>query len=163
VGQAAGDSLVHDVASWMDGYFHAAAVASALVLDTWLGSVHDAPAVVARFEEAFALLQAAPRAAARWPGHKELLLTLERAAPCIAMRFGVPVFDMLERWTAVRDPVLREAIDRMIGSRKLAGRYGSEVDRVRRALHATRPAPRNPDHDVGPTRDRSQNRRRDGR
>lgn len=163
IGHAAGESLVTDVASWMDGYFHAAAVVLALALDPWLGSLHDSKPVVARFDEAFALLRAAPRSAARWPGHKELLLALERATPSIALRFGVAVFDMLERWTASSDPTLRESIATMIFSEKLAGRHASDLDRVRRALDATRPAPRNPDHDVGPTRDRSRNRRRGGR
>ena len=163
IGQVAGEALAGDVAPWMDGYFHAAAVVLALALDPWLGALHDPSVVVARFDEAFALLQAAPRAAARWPGHKELLLALERATPCVALRFGVPLFDMLVRWSTVSDPTLREAIARMVSSPKLAGRHGSELDRVRRALDATRPAPRNPDHDVGPTRDRSGNRRRGGR
>jgi hypothetical protein len=160
VGSAAGDALVREVAPWMDGYFHASAVVSALALDTWLGTLHDASVVVARFDEAFALGHGAPRAAARWPGHKELVLALERAAPGIAARFGVPVFDMLVRWSAVRDPILREAIARMLRSKRLSGRFGPEIDRVRRALDAARPAPRNPDHDVGPTRDRSHSRRR---
>ena len=163
IGQAAGESLVRDVAPWMDGYFHAAAVVLALALDPWLGSLHDSDTVVARFDEAFALLQAAPRAAARWPGHKELLLALERATPSVALRFGASVFDMVERWSVVSDPTLREAIERVIGAKKLAGRHASDVDRVRRALDASRPAVRNPDHDVGPTRDRSRNRRRGGR
>jgi hypothetical protein len=163
VGQVLGESLVGDVASWMDGYFHAAAVVQALALDPWLGTLHDPSPVVARFDEAFALLQAAPRSAARWPGHKELLLALERATPGVALRFGVPIFDMLARWSATPDPTLREAIAAMSSSRKLTGRHGPELDRVRRALEATRPAPRNPDHDVGPTRDRSRNRRRSGR
>lgn len=163
VGSGAGDALVRDVATWMDGYFHAAAVVHALALDAWLGALHDVDSTVARLDDAFARLRTAPRAAARWPGHKELVLALERATPCIASRFGVPVFDMLARWSAVEDPVLREGIARIIGSRKLAGRYRSELDRVRLALDASRPAPRNPDHDVGPTRDRSRNRRRSAR
>jgi hypothetical protein len=163
VGDAAGDALVRDVAPWMDGYFHAAAVVLGLALDPWLGRLHDVDAVLARLDEAFSLANAAPRAAARWPGHKELLLALERATPCVAVRFGVPAFDMLVRWSVVKDPVLRETIARALRSPKLAGRHGSEVERVRRALDATRPAPRNPDHDVGPTRDRSGNRRRPGR
>jgi hypothetical protein len=162
IGQAAGNALVVDVESWMDGYFHAAAVLRALALDAWLGTLQDAGAVVARLEQAFALAQDAPRAAARWPGHKELLLALEGTTPSIAARFGVPIFDMLARWSAAKDPVLRETIAKAIGSQKLKGRYRAEIDRVLRALEDTRPAPRNPDHDVGRTRDRSRKRRRGG-
>src|SRR6202022_1528277 len=61
VGSAVGDRLVRDVAPWMDGYFHAAAVLLALALDAWLGRLRDVDAVVARLDEAFALAQAAPR------------------------------------------------------------------------------------------------------
>lgn len=160
VGGAAGDALVRDVASWMDGYFHAAAVVRALASEAWLASLHDADAAVARLDDAFALLRDAPRAAARWPGHKALLEALGAAAATVATRFGVPVLDMLERWSATHDPVLRELVETTLRSRKLAGRLGPEVDRVQRALAASRPAPRNPDHDVGPTRDRSKQRRR---
>jgi hypothetical protein len=160
VGAAAGDALVRDVGSWMDGYFHAAAVVRALSGEAWLARLHDAGGVVARLDDAFALLRDAPRAAARWPGHKALLEALGAAAPTVATRFGVPVIDMLERWSATRDPVLRELVETALAGRTLAGRLGPEVDRVRRALAASRPAARNPDHDVGPTRDRSKQRRR---
>jgi hypothetical protein len=159
VGQSAGDALVRDVGPWMDGYFHAAAVVRALALGPWNGSLHDAEAVVLRLDEALSLAQGAPRAASRWPGHKELALALEGAVPAIAQRFGVPVFDMLVRWSAVQDAGLREAISRILGAERLGGRYRAEIDRVRHALDASRPAPRNPDHDVGPTRDRSRRRR----
>jgi hypothetical protein len=67
---------------------------------------------------------------------------------------------MLERWSAAADPALRGAVQHAIDSRKLRGRFGAEVDRVARALAASAPPVRNPDHDVGPTRDRSGNRRR---
>jgi hypothetical protein len=160
IGNAAGDALVHEVASWMDGYFHAAAVTRALAHESWLGSLSDAAAVVARLDDAFALVREAPRAAARWPGHKELIAAIGESPATMAVRFGVPVFDMLVRWSAIDDPVLRETIARTLGSPKLAGRFGPELERVRCALEATQPAPRNPDHDVGPTRDRSGKRRR---
>jgi len=148
-----------DVASWMDGYFHAAAVLRALAREAWLGSLHAAGPVIERLEEAFALARDAPRAAARYPGHKALVEALERTPGIIALRFGVPVFDAAVRWCGVKDPVMREVPAALLGQAKLAGRFGPDVDRVRRALAASRPLPRNPDHDVGPTRDRSGDRR----
>jgi hypothetical protein len=160
VGGGAGDALVRQVSSWMDGYFHAAAVVHALASELWLANLHDPDAVISRFDEASLLIQTAPRAAARWPGHKELVVALEGSIPGIALRFGVPVFDMLVRWIGMPHPVLRDVIARTLGSHKLAGRYAPELTRVRQALDATRPPPRNPDHDVGPTRDRSRKRRR---
>jgi hypothetical protein len=135
-------------------------VLRALGLDTWQGSLHDATAVVARLDEAFLLARDAPRSAARWPGHKALIETLARIPALVAARFGVPVFDMLVRWTATKDPVLREGVAAVLLSRKLASRFGPEMARLDAALKSTTPAPRNPDHDFGPSRDRSKNRRR---
>jgi hypothetical protein len=159
IGRATGDRLVRDAATWMDGYFHAAAVLRAVCAEPWLGCVHDVDEVIARFDQAFSLVSGAPRAAARWPGYKELLLALETEPSRLALSFGAPVFAMLVRWSATEDPVLRRVVAGVLRSRTLAGRHRSEMDRVRLALEAARPAPRNPDHDVGPTRDRSRNRR----
>jgi hypothetical protein len=78
----------------------------------------------------------------------------------VALRFGVPVFDQMSRWATVKDPVLRELVETVLADGKLAGRFRSELDKVRRALAATAPPVRNPDHDHGPSRDRSGARRR---
>jgi hypothetical protein len=160
IGAVAGDALVADIAPWMDGYFHAAAVLRALATAAWLASLHEANPVVARLDEAFTLAHDAPRAAARWPGHKALVEALGQAPVPIAVRFGVPVFDALVRWAATQHPALEEAVRTILRSKKLAGRLKPEADRVHAALVAHRPAPRNPDHDVGRTRDRSRTRRR---
>ena len=160
VGATAGDSLVTEVAPWMDGYFHAAAVLLALSRESWLSSTHDADAVIARLDDAFALARDAPRAAARWPGYKALLEALGSVPPLIASRFGAPVYGMLERWAAEKSPPLREVVERTLVPRNLAGRFGPEIERVRDALGASKAPVRNPDHDFGPSRDRSKNRRR---
>ncbi|MGO9837631.1 MAG: hypothetical protein ACLP1X_25865 [Polyangiaceae bacterium] len=159
VGAGAGDELVEGVASWMDGYFHAAAVLRALAEEAWLGKLEAAHPVIARLDEAFQLALDAPRAAARYPGHKALLEALHRTPGIIALRFGVPVFDVMLRWGGVKDPVLREVPAAVLGDPKLSSRFGADVERVRRALDASRPPVRNPDHDFGPTRDRSGARR----
>jgi hypothetical protein len=160
IGGAAGDGLVSQVAPWMDGYFHAAAVVRALGHSAWLASLHDGAPVVARLDDAFALARDAPRSAARWPGHKALMEALAASPGPIAVRFGVPIFDMLSRWAAVREPPLREVVARVLELPGLAGRFRPELDRARAALKASEPAPRNPDHDFGPSRDRSKNRQR---
>ena len=160
IGGVAGDALVEDSASWMDGYFHAAAVVRALARESWLTQLHQPEGPIRRLDEAFELARNAPRAAARYPGHKALLEALKEGTPRVAIRFGVPVFDQIDRWATVKDPVLRELVDTMLAEGKLAGRFRSELDRVRRTLSATEPPPRNPDHDHGPSRDRSGARRR---
>jgi hypothetical protein len=163
VGAAAGDSLVVQAASWMDGYFHAAAVVSALAREPWLSALRDAVAAIARLDDAFVTARDAPRAAARYPGRKALVEALGRAPGPIAVRFGVPVFDMLVGWAGVSDPELRALIEEIARDKRLVSRFGPDVTRVHAALEASRPPVRNPDHDVGPTRDRSRERRRRGR
>ncbi len=160
IGSAAGDALVESTASWMDGYFHAAAVVRALARESWLTQLREPGGAIRRLDEAFDLALGAPRAAARYPGHKALLEALKDAPPRVAMRFGVPVFDQIDRWATVKDPVLRDLVAAMVADGKLTGRFRSELDRVRRTLLATEPPVRNPDHDHGPSRDRSGNRRR---
>jgi hypothetical protein len=159
IGSAAGDALVEETASWMDGYFHAAAVVSAIGSEPWLTQLHAPEGTLGRLDEAFELARQAPRAAARYPGHKALLEALEHATARVALRFGVPVFELVDRWAKVRDPVLRELVGALLADRKLAGRFRSELDKVGRTLAATAPPPRNPDHDHGPSRDRSGGKR----
>jgi hypothetical protein len=160
IGGASGDALVGAVASWMDGYFHAAAVLRAMTREPWLSTLHAAEPVVARLDEAFALVRDAPRSAARYPGHKALLETLVQAPPVLAVRFGVPVFDLLVRWTSTGDPALRDVLGATVRNKKLAGRFAPELSRLRAALAASQAAPRNPDHDFGPSRDRGGTRAR---
>jgi hypothetical protein len=160
VGAVAGDALVREVGPWMDGYFHAAAVVRALGHEAWLSMLQGAQEVLDRLDEAFTLARDAPRAAARWPGHKALVEALGTGPGLVARRFGVPVFDLLVRWAAVQDPALRGAIEQTLRLKTLAGRFGPEIERVRNALEASLPPARNPDHAVGPTRNRSKSRKR---
>jgi hypothetical protein len=118
------------------------------------------PGALRRLDEAFELAREAPRAAARYPGHKALLEALEQGPPRVALRFGVPVFSLFGRWATVKDPVLRGLVATLLADRKLTGRFRSELDEVGRILAATAPPPRNPDHDHGPSRDRSGARKR---
>jgi hypothetical protein len=163
IGSVSGERLLADVGPWMDGYFHAAAVLFALGNDVWLTQLHAAEPVVARLDDAFVLARDAPRAAARYPGRKALVDALVAVPPLAAARFGVPIFDMLAGWAKVADPDLRTVVEGYLGSRKLGGRYARELERVRQALIASEPPVRNPDHDHGPSRDRSGARRKRGR
>jgi hypothetical protein len=154
IGERRGDALVDDVASWMDGYFHAAAVVRAMGIASWLSSISRPEALVARCDEAFLLLRDAPRAAARYPGHKSLVEVLSATPREAAARFGVPIFDMLVRWTSSSDPALRDIVEKNLGGSRLAGRHAAEIARVKAALKSTTAPVRNPDHYVGPTRGR---------
>jgi hypothetical protein len=156
IGEKNADALVDEVAPWMDGYFHAAAVLAALSGTAWLSQLKEPTALLARLDEAFVLARDAPRAAWRYPGHKQLVEQLEKAPSPIAARFGMPLFDLLVSWSAVKEPALRELIVRSVS--KLASRYNADVARVKQAIADTTPAPRNPDHYVGPTRGRGKKR-----
>jgi hypothetical protein len=154
VGASAPDAVAGAVTSWMDGYFHAAAVLRAMSREPWLSALHAADLVVARLEEALVLVRDAPRSAARYPGHKSLVETLAQAPTVLALRFGVPVFDVLVRWTSSSDPTLRDLLGVAVRDKKLTGRFAPELTRLRVALEASQAPPRNPDHDFGPSRDR---------
>lgn len=160
IGATAGDALVAEVQPWTDGYFHAAAVATALSRDTWLGQLQDSAAVLQRLDEAWQTAVDAPRAAARYPGRKALVDALGRTPAALAVRFGAPVFDVLARWGRVKDPEMRALVLATLGDKRLATRFAEDVQRVRAALDETAPPVRNPDHDFGTSRDRSGARRR---
>ena len=160
IGEKRGEPLAHDLASWMDGYFHAATVLQALAEQRWLTRIAQPAVVIARMEEGFALAKNAPRAAARYPGFKALIDALATLPVEAAARFGVPVFDMLERWSAVKDPTLREVVERVLRSPRLGGRFAAEIAKARGALTATEAPRRDPKSYVGPTRGRGRKRGR---
>jgi hypothetical protein len=158
IGEVRGEPLVHDLASWMDGYFHAAAVLRALADPRWLTRIASPTAIIERLDEAFELAKNAPRATARYPGFKSLIDALTLAPVEAAARFGVPVFELLARWSATKDPALREVVSKVLSSPKLAGRFREEVARTRAALTATEAPRRDPRTYVGPTRGRGKKR-----
>jgi hypothetical protein len=158
IGEARGEALAHDLASWMDGYFHAAAVLRALADPRWLTRIGNAEVVVARLDDGFELAKNAPRAAARYPGFKSLVDVLTVAPAEAAARFGVPIFDLLARWSTTKDPALREIVSKVLSTPKLSGRFAAEVARTRAALEATEAPRRDPRTYVGPTRGRGRKR-----
>ncbi len=150
--------LLDDVQPWMDGYHHAAAVILAIAHEPFLHAVDRYESIEARLEEAFMLLENAPRAAARYPGHKHLVDAMSNTPRILAARFGVPVFDQLVKWTRTKDPDLRAIIEANLTGTRLVGRYRSEIERVKAALAKTAPPVRNPDHNFGPHRSRGKKR-----
>lgn len=154
IGEARGDALVPELAPWMDGFFHATAVLLALGMPDFFNKLHDPGPVVQRLEDAFTLAKDAPRAAARYPGYKALLEALSTVPNALALRFGVPVFDALVRFSTVKDPPLRATIEKSVAGARLLGRFADEVLRVQKALDATAPVLRDPTHYKGPTRKR---------
>jgi hypothetical protein len=160
IGEARGEPLAHDLASWMDGYFHAAAVLRAISDPKWLTRISSAAVVIERLDEGFELAKNAPRATSRYPGFKSLVEVLYLAPVEAAARFGVPVFEMLARWSGTKDPALREIVAKVLSAPKLSGRFAEEVARARAALTATEAPRRDPRTYVGPTRGRGKKKGR---
>lgn len=160
IGEVAGDALLADVEGWMDGFFQAAAVLQGMAQPAWTNAMSDADLVVTRLDEAYALVKKASRSASRYPGWKALVEALGIAPGALAVRFGVPIFDMLERWSATEMPELRDAITANLKSTKLAGRHAAEIDRVRAAITKNLPPPRDPTIIVHGTRGRGKKRGR---
>ncbi len=164
IGAVRGDALVHECASWMDGFFHGAAVLRALVTPAWLDAANDGEAASELLATALRTLADAPRAASRYPGFKALTDAVGAAPLPLALRFGAPVFAVLENFASCKDPHLRElvlgSIDPKRGGGKLDARFPADVARVRAAFGATAKPVRDPRSLPGPTRKRGGGRRR---
>ena len=160
VGAKIGDALIAEVDPWMEGYFHAAAVLRALAMQEWLTATHDAAAVAELLAKAFALLDNAPRSAARYPGHKALVEAMRDTPEPVAVRFGAPVFDTLASFAKSKDPHLRELIVAATSKKKLEARYSEDVKRVLLAFSSTAKPVRDPRSLPGPTRRRGGGHRR---
>jgi hypothetical protein len=160
LGAVMGDALVHDLASWMDGFFQAAAALLAMAQPNFLPQINDVDAALARLDEAYALAKNAARSTSRYPGRKALVDALGIAPAAMATRFGVPVFDHLVTWSNTEMPELRGAIEATLKNDKLTSRSAQELKRVRAALDASIPPPRDPTLAVKGMRGRGKKRSR---
>jgi hypothetical protein len=158
IGSLAPEETLRELASWNDGYMYAASTLQALATPLFLDLLADGEAVADILDGAFALAKGAPRSAERYPGYKSLLDALAVTPGLVAGRFGAAVFDRMVGWSTVKEPMLREAIEKTLRSTKLAGRFAEEVARVHAALDASAPKRRDPTTYVGKTRNRSKKR-----
>ena len=151
-----GDGLLEELAAYMDGYFHAAAVLTVLATTSVFT---DGEAVASLVGAALVLIDGSPRAAARWPGYKALLVALEKSLAPIALRAGTPVLDVIAGFRST-DPHLRELLTRALTDKKLRARLGDEQEKALAALAGQKKAPRDPRSLPRPTRKRGGGRRR---
>ena len=160
IGAVHGGALLDDLSPWFDGYFHAAAVLEAIQDMRWLSQLHDPEAVVAVLDRTFDLARNSSRAASRYPGFKALVEALSTVPSILAVRFGVPIFDVLAGWLGItKDPALREIVEKNLRAPRLKGRYREDVARVLALLASTAPARRDPKTYVGKTRGRGKKSR----
>jgi hypothetical protein len=153
LGETFGDKVIPALDGWMDGYFHAAAVLTALGDRRFESKLASPELTLDLLDKAFALAKNAERAAARYPGYKALLEVLGKTPATLASRFGVPAFARLEVWATAKDPVLRDIVARNLQG-KSGHRFADAATRVKAVLEKTTPERRDPRTYVGPTRGR---------
>ncbi len=157
VAHGSADALVEDLHAWTDGYLQAAVAIEAIADRSVLDQVSSATGVLARLSEAFALVEAAPRAHQRTQGYRDVLRALSEAPSAMMSRFGQATSLWLEEHAKVEAPDLREAISKAAA---LARKHGHRTDHVEDALDRSAPPRRDPLTYVGPTRGRGKKARR---
>jgi hypothetical protein len=155
IGERSPEDLVHRSASWMDGYFHSAAVLRALADDRVIDRIDDTNVLVERINAALLLCDAANRAMCRYPGYKEVIATLEKVAPRFAKRFGAPVLRTFEAYAGSSKPEVRDLVEKLAKATSLVGRQREEAQQMKKTLAATAKKPRDPRAAQRPTRQRS--------
>ncbi len=155
IGERSPEDLVHRSSSWMDGFFHGAAVLRALADDRVIDRIDDTNVLVERLHAALALCDSANRAMCRYPGYKEVILTLEKVAPRFAKRFGAPVMRTFEAFAVSSKPEVRALVEKLASATSLVGRQREEAQQLKKTLAATAKKPRDPRSAQRPTRQRS--------
>ncbi len=152
---ARGAEVVEAFASWMDGYLQAHAALVSMCEPSVLQALREPEPLIARFDEAFTLVEKAPRAHERSHGYRSLMRSLATAPALAAKRFPEPITKWLSvRATTTRVPELREAILDSVASMRRAGLRQDDVEGIEAAMQTSTRAPRDPRFDVGPTRAR---------
>lgn len=154
IGALDGDAWIRELGTFTDGYVYAVATLKALMEERFLNEIHDVETACARLDECFTLAREAPRSAERYPGMKALIDALAKAPGIMAVRFGTPVFELMKKWSTVKEPMLREAIEKNLKGSRLEGRFRDEIRGVYAALDASAPVRRDPTTFVGKTRGR---------
>jgi hypothetical protein len=159
IGARDGGALLRDLEPFLEGYFHAAAVLTALIEPTFLPRIEDADAIVHVLRKALDLANAAPRAAARYPGYKALVVAIEQAIVPLAIRFGEPVLAVVGGFRS-EDPHLRATLERALADKKVRARFPEDHARALAGIRAQTKAPRDPRSAPRPTRKRGGGQRR---
>jgi hypothetical protein len=162
VGEAARaepDAIAEALGAWTDGYLSASVALVALTQRTWLDRLSSPSAVLARFDEAFVLVEGAPRADQRSQGFRTLVRTLGEAPASLLSRFGGATIEWLEARAATQNVELRRALESLVQNARARGHAKGELEGVARELEASAKPRRDPKTYVGPTRKRGARRR----
>ena len=151
------------LAGFMDGYLHAAVALEALTGRDVLTAIGDASGVVARLDDAFRMVEEAPRAHERTQGLRSLVHVLGVAQAAALVRFPRELLPWLTERAATKHPDLRRAIDDTLARFRDGGHAATVVADVRRALAASAPVRRDAARVVDGTRGRGKKAGRSGR
>ncbi len=159
IGAREGEALLDDTDDFVEGYFHAATLLDALVRSEWLSRIDDGARIASIVTRAFALLDNAPRAAARYPGYKALFESLEKSIAPFALKFGEPILIAAAAFAKSNDPHFREMAERALANKKLRARFPDELRVAQAGVAAQKKPPRDPRSLPRPTRRRGKKRR----
>jgi hypothetical protein len=158
--ERAGDPGLDAITGFFDGYLHAHVALEALARREVLDRLKRGEVLVARLDEAFALADAAPRAADRSQGLRTLRAGFAAEIAAFAARFEHEVLTWLEGWLdRAEHPESRAALDATLAALRRKHQAEAVVDRLRGRLAASAPPPRDPARIVAGTRKRSRGRR----
>lgn len=155
--EARGDEVAIQLSQFMDGFLHAHVALEALTRKGPLATLKDPAILIARFEEAFALADAAPRSADRAQGVRLLRASMPAQIARAIVRFA-ELEGWLETKLELERPETREVVASTVALlRKTLGE--GEADRLRARHDASAKPPRDPRSVVPGTRKRSRGRR----
>jgi hypothetical protein len=155
---ALGEDAVAELGAWTDGYLQAHVALEALADRVILDALPARAPVLARLDEAFALADRSPRAAERSQGVRALRGGLPAQITAFAARFPETIA-WVERAAQAERPETREVVAEAIRGLRRAKLSEAEAQRLRAALEASAPPPRDPSRIVQGTRKRSKGRR----
>ncbi len=159
MGRSGGEPLVERFAAWMDGYLSASVALAAATARSWLDALRSPDSVVARLDDAFMLIESAPRADQRSQGYRTLLKALPENASRLVDRFPDATIAWLESRAATEHVELREALALVITRVRERGHNPGKLEKLGDLLDASAPPRRDPRTYVGPTRKRGSRRR----
>ncbi len=154
-----GDEFAARLADWTNGYLAAAVAIEALASRSWLDAVKSPDDLFLRLDEAFSLVEDAPRADQRSQGYRTLLKALSEAPARILDRFPQATLAWLETRAATEHVELRGALSALIDRARGRGHGAGKFERLEQMLAASAPPRRDPKTYVGPTRKRGARRR----
>lgn len=157
--RAAGDELVVSLGQWTDGYLSAAVALATLANRSWLDRMKSPQPLLTRFDEAFSLAEAAPRADQRSQGFRTLVKALSETPAVVMARFPVDAIAWLESRAATENIDLRGAVEELVITARARGHRIGALEGVEQQLDSSAKPRRDPKTYVGPTRQRGARRR----